>query len=514
MLLFLNIVLSAVLVQGSTAADISEKQIPESSGQAGTPEFQEFSELSGRTISMLTGAPFENLISSYVPDVGEFTYYMSMSDMLLALQSGKTDAILNNNAIAALAVNRNSDLELFPQSLKDGMFGYAFEKGNPEREKWQEALNRIPQETLDDLWKKWTGSDESVKQVPAQDWPGNNGTVTASMCDTLEPVCYVGKDGELIGFDVELILMMARELDVHVEFTGMDLASVISSVQSGKTALGGGSIIATDERKEMMDFVEYYPARFVLVVRSVADEASSASGGSSFFSDLRDSFYRTFIKENRYTMVLSGMCLTLLMSFSSGIAGFVLAYLLVLLRHKNLKIPNILISVYQSLVAGIPAVVILMVLYYVIFGKSQIPAVAVAIIGFTFIFGARAYGIIWNAANAVDGGQNEAALALGYSANMSFRKVILPQSKRIYLPVIQAQFISLMKETSIAGYISVVEMTRAGDLIRSRTMEAFFPLIAIALIYFALTWLLTKAADLARKAAEKKKLTRRIKGVD
>lgn len=518
LLLTLAFLLSAVLVPGSQEPGLFEEQAADQDDPGSVPEFREFSELSGRTVSMLTGAPFEELVRSFVPDVGRFTYYASMADMLLALKSGKTDAILNNNAVAALAVNKNSDLALFPHSLQDGVFGYAFAKGDPRREEWQKALDRIPEETLEELWEKWTGMDESVKHVPEQDWPGENGTVKVAMCDTLEPVSYVGKNREMIGFDIELIQMIARELDVHVSFTGMELASVLSSVQSGKADLGGGSIIATDERKERMDCIEYYPTHFVLVVRAAAGGSSSASGGSTvlsgLLSGLRDSFYRTFIRESRYRMVLSGLWLTVLMSLSSGAAGLVLAYLLVLLRHKDLRVTNALISVYEALVAGIPAVVILMVFYYVIFGKSSLPAVAVAIIGFSLIFGARAYGTIWNAAAAVDDGQREAALALGYTTDMSFKRVILPQAKRIYAPVLQSQFVSLLKETSVAGYIAVVELTRAGDLIRSRTMEAFFPLVAIALIYYALTRLMTKAADLARKSAEKKREARKIKGVD
>lgn len=514
LMLSLAVLFSAAAVWGDGETGSSEGQIQEQGDQGRVPVFQEFSELNGKTVSMLTGAPFEELVRSFVPDVGRFTYYASMADMLLALKSGKTDAILNNNAVAALAINKNSDLALFPQSLRGGMFGYAFAKGDREREKWQEALDRIPKETIDALWEKWTGTDEGVKHVPEQDWPGENGTVKAAMCDTLEPVCYAGENGELTGFDVELILLIAKELDVHVSFSGMELASVLSSVQSGKALLGGGSIIATDERKEMMDFVEYHPASFVLVVKAAKDDASHAPGTSSFFSDIRDSFYRTFIKEKRYVMVLSGLWLTVLMSISSGAAGVVLAYLLVLLRHKNIRALNALLSAYESLVAGIPAVVILMVLYYIIFGKTGIPAVAVAVIGFALIFGARAYGTIWNAASAVDGGQREAALALGYTEDMSFKKIVLPQAKRLYVPVLQSQFISLLKETSIAGYIAVVDLTRAGDLIRSRTMEAFFPLVAIALIYFALTRLLAKTAGLVTKASEKKKEARLVRGVD
>ena len=108
----------------------------------------------------------------------------------------------------------------------------------------------------------------------------------------------------------------------------------------------------------------------------------------------------------------------------------------------------------------------------------------------------------------------EAALSLGYTERDAFREIIFPQARPVYLPLLQAQFVNLLKETSIAGYITVVELTRAGDLIRSRTMEAFFPLIAIALIYLLLTWLLTKAVGLIDLYFERKRESRRIEGVD
>ncbi len=225
-----------------TACGAKEGGSGASTGVAATasgPEYAEFSELSGKTVSMLTGAPLEDLVSSKVPDVGEFTYFGSMPDMLLALKSGKTDAVLNNNAIASLAFNRDPELALFPQSLKDGVFGFAFAKGSLEREKWQEAYDAVSEETKQALWDKWTGSDESAKVLPAQDWPGKNGTVQAAVCDTLEPMSYAGEGGELKGFDVEMLLTMAKELDVHIEFTGMEFSAILSYVQSGKALMGG-----------------------------------------------------------------------------------------------------------------------------------------------------------------------------------------------------------------------------------------------------------------------------------
>ena len=117
------------------------------------PEYSTFEELSGKTISMLTGAPFEDMISSKVPDVGEFTYFASMPDMCLAVKTHKSDACFMNNAVAELAANRDEELALFPQSLGDTSFGIAFQKGDPDRDKWQEAYDTISEEEKDALWE-------------------------------------------------------------------------------------------------------------------------------------------------------------------------------------------------------------------------------------------------------------------------------------------------------------------------------------------------------------------------
>ncbi|MEE3468663.1 MAG: ABC transporter permease subunit, partial [Eubacterium sp.] len=141
-------------------------------------------------------------------------------------------------------------------------------------------------------------------------------------------------------------------------------------------------------------------------------------------------------------------------------------------------------------------------------------AVLVAIVGFSLIFAVRVYTTVWSAIAAVDIGQQEAAYALGYPDGLAFRRVILPQARSVYIPMLQTQFVLLVKETSVAGYITVVDLTRAGDLIRSRTMEAFFPLIAIAIIYFLLTWLLTRFIKMVNQRLNEKSRRRRIKGVE
>ncbi len=488
---FCILALAALLMSLTAACGTNSGASADASGapaDASGPQYTEFSDLSGKTVSMLTGAPFDELVRSKVPDVGEFTYFSSTPDMLLALKSGKTDAVLNNNAIVSLAVNRNPDLALFPQSLKDGVFGFAFAKDSPEREKWQAAYDTIPGEAKQALWDKWTGSDESAKILPAQDWPGKNGTVHAAVCDTLEPMSYAGEGGELKGFDLEMLLLMAKELDVHVAFTGMEFSAILSHVQSGKALLGAGSIIVTDERKQAVDFVEYYPASFELIVRAAHTENAERT---TVLTSVAESFERTFIQENRYMLFLDGIGTTLLITVLSILFGTALGFGAFLLCRNGNPAANAVTRFLVWLVQGMPVVVLLMILYYIIFAKVSISGTLVSVIGFTLVFGAQVYAMVKGGVAAVDQGQTEAAYSLGYTDRQTFFRVVLPQALPHITPSYKGQITALVKATAIVGYVAVQDLTKMGDIVRSRTYDAFFPLIAVAIIYFILAAVLT-----------------------
>jgi polar amino acid transport system substrate-binding protein len=459
-------------------------------GTEAGPEVSTFEELSGKVVSMLTGAPFEELVKSKNPDVSEFTFFNSTPDMLLALQSGKTDAVLTNNAIAALAVNRNNALALFPQELKGGEFGLAFAKGDPNRDLWQDAFDSIPHEAVEAAWDKWTGADESVKVLPDQDWPGVNGTLRVAACDTLEPMAYVGGDGEPKGFDLEVILMIAKEMDMHVEFTAMEFAAILSSVQSGKADIGAGSIIITEERAQAVDFVEYYPAAFVLIVRK-ADASVTETPEDEISEDgIVSSFEKTFLREDRWKLFVDGVLTTLLITVMSILFGTLLGFAIFMLCRNGNPMANMITRFCLWVVQGMPMVVLLMILYYIIFGSVAINGIAVAVIGFTLTFGATVFGLIKMGVGAVDKGQYEAAFALGYSNQKTFFKIILPQALPHMLPAYKGEIVGLIKATAIVGYIAVQDLTKMGDIVRSRTYEAFFPLISITVIYFLLEGLI------------------------
>ena len=485
--ILLLLILTICVLSGCGRKDDEEKN---SETESETAEYKTFSDLDGKTVSMLTGAPFEELVKSKAPGVAQFTTFNNNPDMILALKSRKTDAALSNNAVATLAVNRNKGIILFPQNLQDGVFGFAFAKGNPLRDEWQAAYDKIPQETRDELWKKWTGADDSKKILPEQDWPGTKGTVRGAACDTLEPMSYAGEGGELKGFDVEMILQIAKELDVHVEFTGMEFAAILSSVQADKADIGIGSIIATDERREAVDFVDYCPAAFVLMVRTAGSGEEGETDGS-FWSSIGESFEKTFIRDDRWKLFLEGIGTTLLITILSILFGTILGFLVFMLCRKGNRFANALTRFLIWLIQGMPVVVLLMILYYIIFNGVAISGTAVSIVGFTLVFGAGVFGMLKVGVGAIDKGQMEAAYALGYTDRRAFFRVVFPQALPHFMPNYRRSITELIKGTAIVGYVAVQDLTKMGDLIRSRTYEAFFPLIAVAVIYFILAAVLT-----------------------
>jgi polar amino acid transport system substrate-binding protein len=161
-------------------------------------------------------------------------------------------------------------------------------------------------------------------------------------------------------------------------------------------------------------------------------------------------------------------------------------------------------------------VVLLMVLYYIVFGSVSISGIAVAVIGFTLTFGSSVFSLLRMGVGTIDQGQYEASYALGYSNRRTFFRIILPQAIPHILPAYKSEIVSLIKATAIVGYIAVQDLTKMGDIVRSRTYEAFFPLIAITVIYFLLEGLLILLINriLIRTNPRRRKKKSLLKGVN
>jgi polar amino acid transport system substrate-binding protein len=215
----------------------------------------------------------------------------------------------------------------------------------------------------------------------------------------------------------------------------------------------------------------------------------------SLLQSLRSAVHDNLIRENRWRLILNGLGVTLLISTLSLLLGTVLGFGVCALNMSRNPLLRRLGSLYLAFFRGTPVLVLLLLLFYVAFARVNIHAVPVAIIAFSLNAAAFIGEIIRAAILQVDRGQIEAARSLGYSRAGAFRLVTLPQAARSALPVYKSEFISLIKSTAIVGYIAIQDLTRAGDIIRSRTFDAFFPLLVVAAIYLLITALGARLFD-------------------
>jgi len=225
---------------------------------------------------------------------------------------------------------------------------------------------------------------------------------------------------------------------------------------------------------------------------------------AEWFAKIKAEFILNFVEDNRWRYLVKGLGNTLQITIAAVLIGIVIGTLVAAVRSSwdqnqegmrrgagrtLLKIANGICRVYLTIIRGTPVVVQLMIIYYVIFASSN-NGVGVAMLAFGINSGAYVAEVIRGGIMSIDRGQMEAGRSLGFGYVQTMRFVIVPQAFKNVLPALANEFIALLKETSVAGYVAVTDLTKGGDIIRGRTYSAFMPLIAVALIYLALVMLL------------------------
>ena len=239
-----------------------------------------------------------------------------------------------------------------------------------------------------------------------------------------------------------------------------------------------------------------------------------------FFNGLYESFVKTFITDDRWVQLLNGLLVTLEITFLAVIIGVAIGFLIAIVRSTYdmnlsgkkcrtlsdyiLKAVNVICNIYITVIRGTPVLIQLMIMYFIVFASSRDGIIA-AIISFGINSGAYVAEIVRSGIMSIDKGQFEASRSLGFNYRSTMIHVIIPQAFKNILPALGNEFIVLFKETSVAAYVSVQDLTYVGNLIRSRTYEAFFPLIAVAIIYLVIVLILTFLL---------KKLERRLRSSD
>ena len=213
-----------------------------------------------------------------------------------------------------------------------------------------------------------------------------------------------------------------------------------------------------------------------------------------------EKFAQNFIEDNRWQYLLNGLGVTLQVTLFALIIGIAVGFLIAAIRstydlNGTLKIPNAICKIYITIIRGTPVVVQLLIIYYVIFAAVDVDKIIVAVLAFGVNSSAYVAEIFRSGIMSIDKGQFEAGRSLGFNYAQTMRHIIMPQAFKNVLPALGNEFIVLLKETSVAGYIALQDLTKGADIIRSRTYEAFLPLFAVALIYLSLVMIFQSLVD-------------------
>ena len=495
---------------GESAAKAADSQ--------GHGQYKSLDELNGKRIGVQTGGTFDAIVSARLPEV-QFSYFNSYPDMAAALEAGRIDGFPGDEPVLRMMAAENSKLAVLNEYMDTFEFGFVLPK-NKAGEKLREELDTYIasiQESgeLKELVDKWTGMSEGEKILPDyRAFPAPRGTLTLATEGSYPPMNYF-HEGEVVGLEIDLTARFCKAYGYGLKVAPMNFDAILTALQSGKYDFAAAGFTITEERKESAYFSRpYYSGGTVMAV--LKGTAAAASHENTLLNSLQASFEKTFIREKRWRLFAEGIGVTLLITALSIFLGTALGFAVYMLCRGGNPLANAVTRFCVWLVEGMPTVVLLMVLYYIVFSNMDISGVAVAVAAFTLTFGAAMYGMLRMGIGAIDRGQTEAAYALGYSDSRAFFGIILPQALPHFMPSYQSNVVALLKATSIVGYIAVQDVTKMSDIVRSRTYEAFFPLIAVTVLYFVMAGVLNFLIGMIQARLDPKHRKREdiLRGID
>lgn len=443
-------------------------------------------DFSGHKVGTIAGSIYDIQLSPR-KDIS-LSLFTTVSDCTEALKSDKVDALLVDEVVYTQATLHRLGFKTACQLEQTFPTAYAFRKGEAEL---VPAFNTFIGEMkasgeLDRMIDHWFNSEELTPQDPQVETFTEGEPLRYGNCEVMAPLAFFD-NGEWHGFEIDLVRRFGAYLKRPVQIELIDFPALILGLQMGKVDMIGGSIFVTEERKQQIDFGDpYYDVHPAVFVR----DTGAGAARKSLKVLLVEAFRQNFLVENRWRMIVDGLLTTLTITFWSILLGSLLGILLCAMARSRKKGLRTFVSLYDGFMFGIPMLVLLLIMFYVVLAHTGWGAVTIAIIAFALNFASAAGGVFKTAVESVPGGQTEAGLALGFTRLQTFLNIVLPQAVRVGLPLYKGECISLLKGTSIVGYIAIIDVTRASDLLRSRTFDAFLPLLAVTVIYFLLAWLI------------------------
>lgn len=484
-LLFLFIVLCFI------ACEKKEEQQP------ADKEITTIEDLNGKVVGTLTGSSFEIDMAgnSYFRIVRQPT----LPDLIASLHKGRIDAILYDEVSLSDSLLRKNGIKIAFCTEKSYPCAFACAKSNIDLvNKFNEFLSKLKASgELLEITGKWMEAIDYAK-VPmpetSDSLPGE--PIVVGTYYTTAPISYmIGHDW--YGFEIEILNRFGEYIGRPVEYRLFDFSALVPALQSGSIDIAGGMLFATQERQRLLALTDtyYYGYGAYFIVDKSAEKGRSVPD----MSDIKGSVNSNLLVENRWLFLAKGLWVTIEITLLSLLFGSMLGIGLLAMRKSHRKWMITTAKIYSSILKGIPLVVLLMILFYIVL--VGVNSVAVAVVAFSMTFASTFASMMDNAITAIGENTYKAGLALGFTPAQILRYITGPQALKDIRPQYKSEAVSLIKNTSVVGYLAIQDLTRACDMIRARTFEAVFPLFLITIIYFILAWLMGKLLDFLFKIA-------------
>lgn len=453
-------------------------------------------DLEGAKIGVQIGTVGDTYASDYEGDDAgtEVARYNKGADAVQALKQNKIDCVIIDEQPALAFVDKNPELKILDEEFTNEDYAICVAKGNDELlDKINGALDELKQDgTLESIINNYIGVDAGkTPYVSSDDVIRDNGTLTMATNAAFPPYEYY-ENGTIVGIDADMAQAIADKLGMNLVILDMEFDSIIAAVQSGKADFGAAGLTVTEDRLKNINFSESYTTAKQVIIVNTGEGANQQS--------LVEKFKQVFIEKDRWQYIPKGLRNTLIITFFAGVIGIILGFLFAIIRVANdrndekklgIRVLNAIVKVYLTIFRGTPMMVQLLIMYYVIFASVKANPIMTAVLAFGLNSGAYVAEAIRAGIMSVEIGQFEAGRSLGFTYGQTMIHIILPQAVKNALPAMCNEFIALLKESSIVGYIGLIDLTKAGDIIRSNTYEAFMPLIAVALVYLVIVMFLT-----------------------
>lgn len=470
----------------------------------------------GTKIACLTGVIAENKFD-FIDSDCIFEYYYSFVDVYNALAKNKVDYCVGFDDNVEEILPSFPNVAAIPDAVHIDQECLALsknEKGSALTKEFDGFIGEILQsEKYSELFEKWKNDNKEECKLEAVNYTGENGILKICTNGAWFPYTFINNN-EISGVLIDICNIFCERMGYIPEYYISDFAGEIAGLASGEYDIMADVCEPTEERKQSVNLTRpIMVSKMMVFTRSDGATLKTVSKASVFFNSIKEQFYKNFIEQDRYKLIVDGLWTTVKISLASALLGTLLGMLICAMRMSSNNLLSAFSRIYIKFIQGTPIVVLLLILYYVVFSNVGITGFYVSIIAFSIDFAAYVSEIFRSGIESIPKGQTTAARALGFSSIQAFIKVVFPQSLINIVPVYNGQFISLIKSTSVVGYIAVQDLTKMSDLIRSATYEAFFPLISTALIYFILSSLIIQLLKNVTNKIDPLNRPRTIKGV-